>query len=235
MRKGDDMSKKAIILLSGGLDSATVAAIARNDGFSLTALTFSYGQRHEIEAQFAERLVSFFEMENHLKIDLPSEIFRSALVKSSGMEVPDGRERNAENDIPLTYVPARNILFLSYALALGESSGAYDIFIGANAVDYSGYPDCRPEFFEIFTEMANVGTKVGVNGDKFYIHTPLLHMKKADIIKKGVALGLDYSLTHSCYNPDEDGSSCGKCDSCLIRKKGFQDAGVPDPTKYRED
>ncbi len=235
MRKGDDMSKKAIILLSGGLDSATVAAIARNDGFSLTALTFSYGQRHEIEAQFAERLVSFFEMENHLKIDLPSEIFRSALVKSSGMEVPDGRERNAENDIPLTYVPARNILFLSYALALGESSGAYDIFIGANAVDYSGYPDCRPEFFEIFTEMANVGTKAGVNGDKFYIHTPLLHMKKADIIKKGVALGLDYSLTHSCYNPDEDGSSCGKCDSCLIRKKGFQDAGVPDPTKYRED
>ena len=229
------MSKKAIILLSGGLDSATVAAIARNDGFSLTALTFSYGQRHEIEAQFAERLVSFFEMENHLKIDLPSEIFRSALVKSSGMEVPDGRERNAENDIPLTYVPARNILFLSYALALGESSGAYDIFIGANAVDYSGYPDCRPEFFEIFTEMANVGTKAGVNGDKFYIHTPLLHMKKADIIKKGVALGLDYSLTHSCYNPDEDGSSCGKCDSCLIRKKGFQDAGVPDPTKYRED
>lgn len=226
------MKKKAIILLSGGLDSATVAAIANNQGFELMALTFLYGQRHEIETLFAERLASFFKIENHVKINLPADIFRSALVKSSGIEVPEGRDRDDENDIPETYVPARNIIFLSYALAFGESIGAYDIFIGANAVDYSGYPDCRPEFFDAFVNMANKGTKTGVSGEKFSIHTPLLNLKKSDIIKKGVELGLDYSLTHSCYNPAEDGASCGICDSCLIRKKGFADAGVPDPTRY---
>lgn len=226
------MNKKGVILLSGGLDSATVAAIAVKEGFSLSAITFFYSQKHEIEITCAERLVKFFKIDNHIKISIPAEIFRTALLTDSGIDVPKNRQVVAD-EIPQTYVPARNIIFLSYALAYAESTGAHNIFIGANAVDYSGYPDCRPEFFSAFKKMANAGTKEGVEGKGFNIHTPLMHMYKHEIITLGTELGVDYSLTHSCYDPYIDGSSCGECDSCLLRIKGFAEAGVPDPTKYR--
>ncbi|HOO72118.1 MAG TPA: 7-cyano-7-deazaguanine synthase QueC [Spirochaetota bacterium] len=225
-------NKTAVVLLSGGLDSATTAAIARDSGYDLHALTFFYGQRHGIEIECAKKIASSLSVGNHVFINIPAEIFKSALVTGSSIDVP--KNRNAvDNDIPATYVPARNIIFLSYALAYGESIGARDIFIGANAVDYSGYPDCRPEFFEAFSSMANIGTRAGVEGSPFSVHTPLLFLKKSEIILKGTALGVDYSLTHSCYDPDGEGMSCGLCDSCLIRMKGFRDAGVPDPTRYR--
>lgn len=226
------MSGKGVILLSGGLDSATVAAMARKEGFILSAITFNYSQRHEIEIQFAEKLADYFKMTDHVKIKIPAEIFRSALTLKSGIDVPKNREIK-DDEIPDTYVPARNIIFLSYALAYAESTGAMDIFIGANAVDYSGYPDCRPEFFRAFKQMADAGTKAGVEGKGFNIHTPLLNMKKHEIIKTGMELGVDYSLTHSCYDPFPDGTSCGECDSCFLRKKGFIEAGVSDPVKYR--
>ncbi len=226
------MLKKGVILLSGGLDSATTAAIAIDMGFNLSALTFFYGQRHDIEIKYAERLVSFFKIENHVKVEIPTEIFRSALTKASGIDVPKNRGIDT-SDIPETYVPARNIIFLSYALAYAESSGASDIFIGANAVDYSGYPDCRGEFFKTFKKMADIGTKAGVEGNGFNIHTPILDMTKPEIIREGVRLGMDYSLTHSCYDPSPEGYSCGSCDSCILRHNGFIDAGVADPTKYR--
>lgn len=224
--------KKGVILLSGGLDSATTAAIAIDMGFELSALTFFYGQRHDIEIKFAERLVEFFKIENHIKIEIPAGIFRTALSKTSGIDVPKNRDIN-NTEIPDTYVPARNIIFLSYALAYAESSGACDIFIGANAVDYSGYPDCREEFFNAFKHVADIGTKAGVEGKGFNIHTPILKMTKPDIIREGVRLGVDYSLTHSCYDPSAEGFSCGSCDSCILRHQGFADAGVPDPTMYR--
>jgi 7-cyano-7-deazaguanine synthase len=226
------MSKKGIILLSGGLDSATVAAIAIKEGFSLSAITFYYSQRHEIEIKFAEKLAEYFKMKNHVKISIPSEIFKTALNADSGIEIPKNREIK-ENEIPETYVPARNIIFLSYALAYAESTDAENIFIGANAVDYSGYPDCRPEFFKAFKRMADIGTKAGVEGRGFTIHTPLLNLRKHEIIKTGIELGIDYSLTHSCYDPDSKGLSCGECDSCILRRNGFLEAGIPDPTKYR--
>ena len=225
-------NRKCIILLSGGLDSATTGVLARHNGFDLSAITFTYGQRHTIEVSFAQRVASFLGIKRHEIIDIPSNIFHSALVAGSGMEVPKNRDIDVEC-IPDTYVPARNILFLSYALALAESIGARDIFIGANAVDYSGYPDCRPVFFSAFQEMANLGTKAGISGDGFQIHTPLIDLKKSEIIRLGLSLGMDYSLTHSCYDPTDDGRSCGECDSCHIRIKGFRDAGVPDPTLYR--
>lgn len=222
---------RAIILLSGGLDSATSAAIARDDGFDLFAITFYYNQKHNIEIKFAEKLALFFDIKNHLKIEILSDIFKSALIKNSKLEI---RKNDIDNnvEIPDTYVPARNIIFLSYALAYAESIDAFDIYIGANAVDYSGYPDCRPEFFKAYTQMANIGTKAGVNGKDIKIHTPLIDLKKSEIIQKGVDLGLDYSLTHSCYDPDENGNSCGHCDSCILRKKGFEEAGIKDPTSY---
>lgn len=226
------MKKKGVILLSGGLDSATVAAIAIKEGFSLSALTFFYSQRHEVEIKFAERLAEHFKMENHIKISIPAEIFKTALTAESGIDVPKNREIS-DSEIPETYVPARNIIFLSFALAYAESTGAENIFIGANAVDYSGYPDCRPEFFSAFKKMADAGTKAGVEGRGFAIHTPLMTMNKHEIIRLGTELGVDYSLTHSCYDPAADGSSCGECDSCRLRMKGFAEAGVPDPTKYR--
>ena len=226
------MNKKGVILLSGGLDSATVAAIAIKEGFTLSAITFFYSQRHEVEIKFAERLAEHFQLDNHIKISIPAEIFKTALTAESGMEVPKNREITGD-EIPETYVPARNIIFLSYALAYAESTGAQNIFIGANAVDFSGYPDCRPEFFTAFKKMANIGTKSGVEGRGFNIHTPLMHLYKHEIIKLGSELGVDYSLTHSCYDPFPDGSSCGECDSCFLRIKGFAEAGVPDPTKYR--
>ena len=228
--------KNAVILLSGGLDSATVAAIAMHEGFSLSALTFNYNQNHAIELQWAKKLVTFFNINQHIIIDIPSEIFRTALVKNSDLEIAKSAsiDQISDDKIPDTYVPARNILFLSYALGLAESINAFDIFIGANAVDYSGYPDCRPEFFDAFSNMANIGTKAGISGDTFTIHTPLITLKKSEIIKTGVSLGVDYSLTHSCYDPDEQGISCGLCDSCLFRKHGFDEAGIKDPTLYRK-
>jgi 7-cyano-7-deazaguanine synthase len=227
------MKNKGVLLLSGGIDSATVAAIAINQGFDLSAITFFYSQRHEIEIKYSEKLAEYLKIKNHINISLPSEIFKSALISGSKTDIP--KNRNISKDIiPETYVPARNIIFLSYALAYGESIGAEDIFIGATAVDYSGYPDCRPEFFSAFKKMADTGTKAGAEGDGFTIHTPLMHLHKHEIISLGTKLGLDYSLTHSCYNPTGGGYSCGECDSCLIRIKGFRDAGIPDPTVYKE-
>ena len=227
------MKNKGVILLSGGIDSATVASIAINQGFDLSAMTFFYSQRHEIEIKYSEKLVEFFKIKDHIKISLPSEIFKSALISGSKTDVQ--KNRNISKDIiPETYVPARNIIFLSYALAYGESIGAGDIFIGATAVDYSGYPDCRPEFFSAFKKMADIGTKAGAEGGGFNIHTPLMHLHKHEIIGLGTKLGLDYSLTHSCYDPTIDGYSCGECDSCLIRIEGFRHAGIPDPTLYKE-
>jgi len=227
--------KEAVILLSGGLDSATTAAIARDQGFGLVAMTFYYGQRHDIEVEYSKKLAGHFSALDHFFIDIPSAIFKTALVRDSGIDVPHDRVSAGENDIPETYVPGRNILFLSYALSLAESRGINHIFIGANAVDYSGYPDCRPEFFSAFTEMARQGTKAGVGGNEIAIETPLIDLKKSEIIRIGTNLGVDYSLTHSCYDPAADGSSCGSCDSCIIRKQGFVEAGVPDPTRYRNE
>ncbi|OHD64250.1 MAG: 7-cyano-7-deazaguanine synthase QueC [Spirochaetes bacterium RBG_13_51_14] len=225
------MSEKAVILLSGGIDSATTAAVAISRGFELSALMFQYGQKHGIEIQSATRLARFFGIGYYVVIEIPSGIFSSALTDEH-RAVPKNRGIN-DHEIPDTYVPARNILFLSYALAFAESIGASRIFIGATAVDYSGYPDCRPEFFQAFQEMANRGTKAGVSGDNIIIETPLINMSKAEIIRTGIDLGVDYSLTHSCYDPDADGAACGLCDSCRIRKMGFQEAGTPDPTRYR--
>jgi 7-cyano-7-deazaguanine synthase len=226
------MKQRAVILLSGGIDSATTAAIAINRGFDLSALIFSYGQKHGVEIICAKKLVKFFGIADHAVIEIPAAIFRSALT-SAALEVPKNRDI-AGAEIPDTYVPARNILFLSYALALAESIGARHIFIGATAVDYSGYPDCRPEFFQAFTEMADRGTRAGVSGNGFVIETPLISMTKSEIIRSGATLGVDYSLTHSCYDPDPDGSACGSCDSCRIRMKGFHEAGMPDITRYRK-
>lgn len=225
--------RNAVVLLSGGIDSATTAVKAKSEGFDLLAITFFYGQRHGVEIDFAGKIVRFLNIKDHLVIDIPGTIFASsALSIESKIGIPKNRY-NEGKDIPVTYVPARNILFLSYTLAFAETAGSRDIFIGANALDYSGYPDCRPEFIEAFQKMANLGTKAGVSGEPFTIHAPLISMKKSEIIKLGAGLGMDYSLTHSCYDPDTDGASCGKCDSCIIRKKGFIDAGIPDPTIYR--
>lgn len=228
-------NKKAVVLLSGGIDSATTAAYAIKHGFEIFAVTFSYGQKHSTEICFASKLCEFFKIANHIIIEIPARIFSSsALSLESGSPVPKNRDiaSMGTEEIPSTYVPGRNILFLSYALSFAESIGSGDIFIGANAVDYSGYPDCRPEFLKSFETMANVGTKAGIMGDRFKIHAPLLDLKKSEIIKLGISMGLDYSLTQSCYDP-ENGASCGECDSCRIRKKGFLEAGIDDPTVYK--
>jgi len=222
---------RCVILLSGGLDSATVAAIARDSGFDISAITFSYGQRHDIEIASSRRIAEFFNITDHRIIQIPSDIFRSALTDRS-IDVPKNTA-SINGTIPPTYVPARNILFLSYALAYAESISASDIFIGANCMDYSGYPDCRPEFFEAFQKMADTGTKTGINGKPIRITAPLLKMKKSEIIKTGLALGVDFSMTISCYDPDKDGRSCGRCDSCQLRIRGFSEAAVSDPTAYQ--
>jgi len=223
----------AVILLSGGLDSATAGAIARQQGFELHALSVDYGQRHRFELEACRRVAKSLAVKRHniAKIDL-GMLASSALTGPTA--VPKGRSAEAMSaGIPVTYVPARNTIFLSLALALAEESGAADLFIGVNAVDYSGYPDCRPEYIAAFEQMANLATKAGVEGTlRFKIHTPLVNWTKAQIIRRGVELGVDYSLTHSCYDPDEAGRACGRCDSCLLRLKGFAEAGLTDPLVY---
>jgi 7-cyano-7-deazaguanine synthase len=221
--------KNAVVLLSGGIDSATCAAVASDIGFNVYALSFDYGQRHLCELECADKTARYIGVKDHkfVKTDLAS-IGGSAL--TDNIKVPDFK--NKSNHIPVTYVPSRNIIFLSIAVSYAEVIDADDIFIGVTAVDYSGYPDCRPDFIDSFNDAVNKGTKKGVSGNGFKIHTPLIDLSKAEIIKTGAGLGFDYSLTSSCYNPDVKGRACGKCDSCHHRKKGFADAGLKDPTVY---
>ncbi len=223
--------KKAVILLSGGLDSATVLAMAKQQGFECYAMSFDYGQRHECELQAAKRVAASIGVKAHqvVKIDLRAW-GGSAL--TADIEVPDAHSYTEQ--VPITYVPARNLIFLGFAVGYAEVLGARDIFIGVNDVDYSGYPDCRPEFIKAFAEAARRGTKAVDENWSFNIQAPLQYMSKAEIIKAGTALGVDYGLTHSCYNPDANGLACGKCDSCTLRHEGFAAAGIPDPTKYME-
>jgi 7-cyano-7-deazaguanine synthase len=227
------MTQPAIVLLSGGLDSATVLAVAQKEGYSICALTFRYGQRHEFEIEAARRIAERAQVERHViaEIDLRS-IGGSAL--TDDIEVPKNRSgEEIGTGIPITYVPARNTIFLSYALAWAEATKANAIFIGVNALDYSGYPDCRPEYIEAFEAMANLATKAAVEGgENLKIHTPLIHLSKAEIVKKGLDLGVDYSLTHTCYDPGPEGTACGECDACLLRLKGFEANGIPDPIPY---
>ncbi len=231
LRTPDSKLKPAIVLVSGGLDSTTVLAHAIALGYNCHALTFDYGQRHRIELKAARRVCKALGAQSQrvVKVDLRA-IGGSAL--TADIDVPKGRSaKTMARDIPVTYVPARNTIFLAYALALAEVLKARDIFIGVNAVDYSGYPDCRPEFIKAFERVAMLGTKAGVGGEGLKIHTPLINLSKAGIVRLGVKLGVDFSLTHSCYDPVRS-RACGRCDSCLLRKRGFEEAGVPDPTRY---
>ena len=218
---------EAIVLLSGGLDSYTAAAIARSDGFSLNALTVQYGQRHVRELESARAVARWLGVEKHLELSIDLRAIGGSSL-TSDEPVPRDRDLSA-TDIPSTYVPARNTIFLSLALGWAEVLGAHDIVLGINALDYSGYPDCRPEFVAAFETLASVATRAGVEGARLRVHTPLISMTKADIIRRGMALGLDYGLTTSCYDPRSDGRPCGHCDSCALRVKGFSDAGVADP------
>jgi len=228
-------NEKAVVLLSGGLDSATTAAIAISKNYDVHALTFNYGQRHHVELKSAKVIAECLKIKSHRFIDIPVELFDSALITSSKIQIPKNTEKDRENVsedfVPVTYVPARNLLFLSFALAYAESIDAGKIYIGANSLDYSGYPDCRPEFFSSFQKTANLGTKKGLISP-ITVEVPLQNMTKSEIIKLGLSLGVDYSLTHSCYDPNEQGLSCGECESCTLRKKGFYEAQVPDPTRY---
>ena len=223
----------AVVLLSGGMDSTTTAAIAQREGFDVHALTVRYGQRHAVELEAARRVAKRLGIRRHEVVDLDLRAFGGSALTA---DLPVPRDRSAGEmtaGIPATYVPARNTVFLSLALAWAETLGAFDVYIGVNAVDYSGYPDCRPEFVRAFEELANLATKAGVEGrGRFRVHAPLLHLSKAEIIRLGRALGVDYGLTHSCYDPSPAGLACGRCDSCAIRRAGFAAAGVPDPTRY---
>jgi 7-cyano-7-deazaguanine synthase len=225
--------KKAVILLSGGLDSITCLAIAKSKDYSLYALTFRYGQRHQFEIGAAKECALSQQVENHIIMDIDLRSFGGSAL-TDNIDVPKDRiETNLTDDIPITYVPARNTIFLSFALAYSESIGCSDIFIGVNALDYSGYPDCRPEYISAFEAMSNLATKSGVTGkSSIKIHTPLIDMGKHEIIKTGSSLGVDYSITHSCYDPDKNGISCGRCDACTLRLKGFKKAGIADPIQY---
>jgi 7-cyano-7-deazaguanine synthase len=227
--------REGIILLSGGLDSATTLAIARKEGLQCFALTFRYGQRHEREIVAAKRVADHLGVVEHRIIDIDLAAFGGSALTDSAIEVPKDRaDLGDSTEIPITYVPARNTIFLSYALAWAEVIGAFDIFIGVNSTDYSGYPDCRAEFIAAFENAANLATAAAVEGrGRYRIHTPIIEMTKAQIIRTGTGLGVDYSLTHSCYDPDELGRSCGQCDSCRLRLKGFAEAGLEDPVEYR--
>ena len=225
--------KKAIVLSSGGVDSTTAMALAKQEGYKMYSLSFHYGQRHMFELDEAQRVAKALKAEEHLVIDIDlAKIGGSAL--TDDIDVPKGRtEREMAQDIPSTYVPARNTIFLSYALAWAEVIGATDIFLGVNAIDYSGYPDCRPAYIEAFERMGNLATKAAIEGkQKIRIRTPLIHMTKAEIIRKGTELGVNYSITHSCYDPPSEGKACGQCDSCLLRRKGFREAGIEDAIEY---
>jgi 7-cyano-7-deazaguanine synthase len=222
---------RAVVLLSGGLDSYTAAAMAKAQHFSLCALTVQYGQRHAREIEAARAVARALDVERHLELDLDLRAIGGSSLTSDAA-VPHDRDLGAA-DIPSTYVPARNTIFLSLALGWAEVLGAFDIVIGVNALDYSGYPDCRPEFIGAFERLANLGTRAGVEGARFRVHTPLISLGKADIIRRGIDLGLDYSLTHSCYDPSPRGRPCGTCDSCVLRAKGFREADVPDPLLLR--
>jgi 7-cyano-7-deazaguanine synthase len=226
---------KAVVLLSGGLDSTTVLAIARSEGYDCCCLSFAYGQRQSVELELARANCARLGVAKHLVLSLGLDAIGGSAL-TSDLAVPKGRSTDEmENSIPVTYVPGRNTIFLSYATAWAEVVGASDIFIGVNAVDYSGYPDCRPEFLHAFEGVANLGTKAGVEGGKpFAIHAPLLRMSKKEIILKGTELGVDYGATHSCYDPDDQGLACGTCDSCKLRLKGFAEAGLVDPVAYQE-
>ena len=222
---------RAVVLVSGGLDSATTLAIANAGGYSCFALSFDYGQRHAAELAASEQVADSIGVAGHKRIHIDMNAIGGSALTEAGIEVP---KQGVEPDrIPVTYVPARNTVFLSLALGWAEVLGARDIFIGVNAVDYSGYPDCRPEFIAAFENLANLATKAGVEGERFHIHTPLIDLSKAEIIQRGTALGVDYSLTISCYDPDVRGRACGECDSCRLRREGFAAAGIPDPTIYR--
>jgi 7-cyano-7-deazaguanine synthase len=229
-------AKKAVVLLSGGLDSSTVLAIARSQGYELYALSFSYGQRHIIELEAARRVAASIGTASHRVAAIDLRIFGGSAL-TGDIAVPKGRSADdMAHGIPITYVPARNTIFLSFALAWAEVLGSSDIFIGVNALDYSGYPDCRPEFIEAFEKMANLATRAGVEGRQaLKIHTPLIALTKAQIVARGIELGVDYSLTSSCYDPSPAGVPCGQCDSCLLRQKGFRENGLVDPLPYRED
>jgi 7-cyano-7-deazaguanine synthase len=230
-----DSKKKAVVLLSGGLDSATVLAIARNEGYEPYALSFSYGQRHVYELEAARRVAASIGVAEHRIAAIDLRVFGGSAL-TADIDVPKGREPEEMADaIPITYVPARNTIFLSFALAWAEVIEASDIFIGVNALDYSGYPDCRPEFIEAFEKMANLATKAGVEGrQKLRIHTPLIALSKAEIIRRGRELGVDYSLTSSCYDPSPSGEPCGECDSCRLREKGFREVGIEDPLRQEK-
>ena len=225
--------RKAVVLSSGGIDSTTAMAIARNEGFKIYSLSFFYGQRHAFELQAAQKVANAIGVTEHLVINIDlKQIGGSSL--TDDIDVPKDRdEQEMTRGIPVTYVPARNTIFLSFALAWAEVLNSSDIFIGVTAIDYSGYPDCRPEYIDAFERMANLATKAGVEGiTKIKIRTPLIHLTKAQIIQKGIELGIDYALTHSCYDPSPQGLACGRCDSCFLRRKGFKEAGVLDPTRY---
>jgi len=224
--------KRAVVLLSGGLDSATTLAIANDEGYEVFALSFRYGQRHEIEIVAAQQVAKSLGVSRHRVLEIDLRAFGGSALTDT-IDVPKNRgEDDMASGIPVTYVPARNTIFLSYALAWAEVIGAHDIFIGVNALDYSGYPDCRPEFIAQFEKLAQLATKAGVEGTHYRIHAPLIEMTKAQIIRKGAKLGVQFSLTISCYDPTPDGGACGECDSCLLRRKGFREAGFPDPTRY---
>jgi 7-cyano-7-deazaguanine synthase len=224
---------KAVVLLSGGLDSATAAAVALDRGFEVYALSFRYGQRHAAEIEAAQRVAERLGLRRHVVLDVDLRAFGGSAL-TGDLEVPkDTPLEQIGSTIPATYVPARNTIFLAFALAWAETLGASDIFIGANALDYSGYPDCRPEYIEAFERMANLATRAGVEGGLLRIDTPLINLSKAEIIRLGSGLGVEYADTWSCYDPTPEGTACGRCESCILRRKGFREAGVADPTRYR--
>jgi 7-cyano-7-deazaguanine synthase len=228
-----EISRRAVVLVSGGLDSATILAIARQAGFELYALSFDYGQRHRFELEASRRVCAASYVKRHITVPLDLRAFGGSALTDDIAVPKDRSESEMSGGIPITYVPARNTIFLSVALGWAEVLGAMDLFIGVNAVDYSGYPDCRPEFIAAFEKLANLATKAGVEGTATWtVHAPLLTMSKADIIRRGMELGVDYGLTHSCYDPDPQGRACGHCDSCQLRLKGFADAGLSDPAPY---
>ena len=224
--------KHAVVLLSGGLDSATTLAIARSQDYETYALSFDYGQRHQRELEAARKIAKSLGATKHLVVKIDNQIFAGSAL-TDDVDVPKARtEKEIGAGIPVTYVPARNTIFLAHALAWAETIPAGHIFIGANAIDYSGYPDCRPEFIALFETLANIGTKAGAQGARLQIHAPLIKMSKADIVREAIELDVDLSLTHSCYDPTPDGRACGRCDSCQLRLKGFREAGIADPIKY---